>query len=230
MKKLPKSAIVIPAFNEEESVGLVIKHIPDEFRENIIVADNGSVDRTAEVARAAGATVVNAPRRGYGSACLAGIEEATKRSPEFYIFLDSDFSDYPEDMRVLVGKLLTDNLDLVIGSRMQGLAEPGALLPQARLGNRLATALLALRYGYRFTDLGPFRVIRASALEKIQMCDPDFGWTMEMQIKALRFGLRVGEVPVRYRKRIGKSKITGTLKGTILAGYKILWTLARYSF
>ena len=230
MKNLPRSAVIIPAFNEEQSVGLVINHIPAEFRQNVIVADNGSTDRTAEIARGLGAMVVNAPRRGYGSACLAGIAEAKKRDPELYVFLDSDFSDYPEDMSAIVDKLLSENLDLVIGSRMQGLAEPGALLPQARFGNRLATLLLALRYGYRFTDLGPFRSIRASALEKIQMCDPNFGWTMEMQIKALRHGLRVGEVPVRYRKRIGKSKITGTLKGTILAGYKILWTLARYSF
>lgn len=224
-----KTVVIIPALNEADSIGEVITHIPPEFRSDVIVADNGSTDETGKIARACGATVVLAPRRGYGSACLAGIADARKRTPDLYVFLDADYSDYPEDMTAIVEHLLKNNLDLVIGSRVRGLAEPGAMLPQALFGNWLSTTLMAWRYGYRFTDLGPFRTIRASALDRIQMKDPDYGWTMEMQVKALKLGLKVGEVPVRYRKRIGQSKITGTIKGSVSAGIKILWTLARYS-
>jgi cellulose synthase/poly-beta-1,6-N-acetylglucosamine synthase-like glycosyltransferase len=224
-----KTVVVIPALNEAGSIGQVLSHIPAVFRENVIVADNGSVDKTAEIAKKQGAIVVHAHRRGYGSACLAGIERARALNPDIYIFLDADYSDFPEDMTSLVQQLLDQKLDLIIGSRTRGLAEPGSLLPQAIFGNWLSTRLLGWRYGYQFSDLGPFRAIRAEALEKIGMRDPDFGWTMEMQIKCLRHRLRVGEIPVRYRKRVGKSKITGTLKGTIAAGVKILWTLARYS-
>jgi len=224
-----KTVVIIPAFNEEDSIGKVIEHIPAAFRSDVIVADNGSTDATARSARACNATVVSAPRRGYGSACLAGIAEARKRAPDLYVFLDGDYSDYPEDIAGIVDHLIKRNLDLVIGSRTSGLADPGALLPQAIFGNWLSTTLMAWRYGYRFTDLGPFRAIRAPALERIQMRDPDYGWTMEMQVKALRYGLLVGETPVRYRKRIGKSKITGTIKGSVSAGVKILWILARYS-
>ena len=224
-----KTVVIIPALNEAGSIGEVIKHIPTQFKSDVIVADNGSTDDTARVAQDSGATVVHAPRRGYGSACLAGIAEARNRAADIYVFLDGDYSDYPEDMTAIVSHLIQDDLDLVVGSRNRGLAEPGALLPQALFGNWLSTTLMALRYGYRFTDLGPFRAIRAQALDRIEMKDPDYGWTMEMQVKALRYGLRVGEVPVRYRKRIGKSKITGTIKGSVSAGVKILSTLARYS-
>ncbi|MGE4233096.1 MAG: glycosyltransferase family 2 protein [Bacteriovoracia bacterium] len=224
-----KTVVIIPALNEEDSIAKVIEHIPAEYRTHIIVADNGSSDETVQIARGCGAVIAHASQRGYGSACLAGIKEAKKTSPDLYIFLDGDFSDYPEDMTAMVAHLLTNDLDLVIGSRSLGLAEEGSMLPQAVFGNWLSTTLMAWRYGYRFTDLGPFRVIRAKSLEQIQMRDPNFGWTMEMQVKALKYGLKVGEVPVRYRKRIGKSKITGTVKGTILAGVKILWTLAKYS-
>lgn len=225
-----KTAIVIPAYNEELSIGLVLKNIPAPYQTHIFVANNESTDQTAKVAEENGATVVPAPIRGYGSACLAGIAAAKKMNPDLYVFLDGDFSDFPEDMTLLVEHLIQNNLDLVIGSRTLGLAEPGALLPQAIFGNWLATFLMRIRFGYAFSDLGPFRVIRAAALEKIQMQDPDFGWTIEMQIKALKHKLKVGEVAVRYRKRVGVSKITGTVKGTFAAGTKILWLIAKNWF
>ena len=225
-----KYVVIIPALNEAKSIGQVISHIPPAYRENVIVVDNGSSDDTAKIAQNSGALVVFERKRGYGAACLAGIRQAKKLSPDIYIFLDADFSDDPGDMKLLVDTLKEKNLDLVIGSRMLGRAEEGSLLPQAIFGNWLATALMRLRFGYRFTDLGPFRAIRAQALEKIGMADQNFGWTVEMQIKALRLGLRVGEVSVRYKKRVGVSKITGTFRGSVMAGYKILWTIARYAF
>ncbi len=224
-----KTAIIIPALNEQESIRNVLEEIPAPYNQNVIVVDNGSMDLTPNLARGAGASVISAPERGYGAACLAGISLAKKEiDPDVYIFLDADYSDFPEDLTKIMEVLVQDAKDMVIGSRVSR-AEAGALLPQARFGNWLATSLLWLRFGYRFSDLGPFRVITREALEQLQMCDRNFGWTMEMQIKALRLGLNVGEVPVRYRQRIGVSKITGTLKGTIAAGYKILWTLFRYS-
>lgn len=223
-----RTAVIIPALNEEESIGLVIASIPDQFKQLVIVADNGSSDRTIEMAMAHGAQVAVALKRGYGSACLAGIAFAKQFEPEIYIFIDGDYSDYPEDMSNIVEALINKNLDLVIGSRALGQAENGSLLPQARFGNWLATQLIYLRYGFRYSDLGPFRAIQASALARLQMSDQNFGWTVEMQIKALRQGLNIGEVSVRYRKRIGHSKITGTVRGTIKAGFKILWTIAKY--
>lgn len=225
-----KFAVIIPALNEARSISEVIKRIPDPFRELIIVADNGSSDGTGEIAAKLGAHVVVASERGYGSACLSGIAYAQQSKPDIYIFLDADYSDYPEDMTNIVGALVEKNLDLVIGSRTLGGAEPGALLPQARFGNWLATRLMYLRFGYLYSDLGPFRAIHAEAIQRLKMRDRNFGWTVEMQIKALREKLRVGEVSVRYKKRIGASKITGTVKGTFLAGVKILWTIARHSF
>ena len=224
-----RTVVIIPALNEETSLPLVLRDIPAQFRDRVFVVDNGSKDSTARVAKAAGAHVISEPQRGYGAACLAGIRQARDYDPELVVFLDADYSDFPEEMCSLIDKLIDDDLDMVIGSRIRR-AERGALLPQARIGNSLATFLLALRFGYRFTDLGPFRVIRWKALEQLKMQDTNFGWTMEMQIKALRQKLRVGEVSVRYRSRVGVSKITGTFKGTFLAGYKILWTLFRYSF
>jgi len=223
-----KTAVIIPALNEAKSIAEVINHIPEPFRELIVVADNGSSDGTGDIAKRLGAHVVIASERGYGSACLSGIAFAQKFQPDIFIFLDADYSDHPEDMNELVGALLEKNLDLVIGSRTLGGAEAGALLPQARFGNWLATRLMFLRFGYLYSDLGPFRAVRAAALHRLNMQDRNFGWTVEMQIKALRQRLRVGEVSVRYRKRIGVSKITGTVKGTVLAGIKILWTIGRY--
>jgi len=215
-------AVIIPAFNEEAALGQVIAAIP-EWVDDIIVADNGSTDRTAEVARAAGARVVHEPRRGYGSACLAGM--AALGDPDVVVFLDGDFSDHPDEMDRLVDPIRHGHVDMVIGSRVLGTREPGALTPQARFGNWLACLLMRLFWRARHTDLGPFRAIRAATLRQLQMRDPDYGWTVEMQVKAARRGVRVREVPVSYRRRIGASKISGTVKGVIGAGTKILGVL-----
>jgi glycosyltransferase involved in cell wall biosynthesis len=196
----------------------------------VVVADNDSRDATATRARAGGAEVVAEARRGYGSACLAGLDHLRRTgAPDIVVFLDADYSDHPEELPALVAPILGGAADLVIGSRVLGEREPGALLPQARAGNLVACALIHLLYGHRYTDLGPFRAIRWASLEALEMRDRDFGWTAEMQVKALRRGMAVREVPVRYRRRVGASKITGTLAGTLGAGYKILWTVVRYS-
>lgn len=221
----------MPAFNEEASLPLVLAAIPRPPVRRMVVADNNSTDRTAEVGRDGDAVVVPAPVPGYGSACLAALAWIRHNDPpDVVVFLDADYSDHPEELPRVVAPILEGRADLVIGSRILGRREPGALLPQARAGNLVACTLIRLLYGFRYTDLGPFRAIRWSALEELGMRDPDFGWTAEMQVKALRQGLRVEEVPVSYRKRVGVSKITGTVKGTVLAGYKILWTVFRYSF
>ena len=228
----PRIAVIIPAHNEAKSIGLVVGEIPAGLVQEVVVVDNASTDDTAAVARAAGATVLHEPRPGYGHACLAGMayydaQPATGR-PEFIVFLDGDHSDYPGDMPELLAPLLTGAADMVIGSRALGERERGSLLPQQRFGNWLATRLLRLRYGGTHTDLGPFRAIQADALRRLGMVDKTYGWTVEMQIKAAQQGLRVVEVPVRYRRRIGISKVSGTVKGTLGAGYKILWTIFRY--
>lgn len=222
-------SVIIPALNEEQTIGQVIRAIPKDQVHEILVADNGSSDRTAEVARQAGARVVSAPRRGYGSACLAGI--AAMDNPEVVVFLDGDFSDDPTDLPRLLAPIERGEAELVIGSRVLGNPEPGALQPQQRFGNALATRLIRLLFGARFTDLGPFRAITRQALERLEMGDPNYGWTVEMQVKAARFGVRFMEVPVHYRKRGGgKSKVSGTLWGSLSAGRKILLTIFRYSF
>ena len=222
--------VVIPALNEERSLPSVLAAIPRPPVRRIVVADNGSSDGTARVAREGGAEVVEAPRRGYGSACLAGLDHLRRTGPpDVVVFVDADWSDHPEELPSLIAPILAGEADLVIGSRILGRREPGALLPQARAGNLVACAMIRLLYGHRFTDLGPFRAIRWEALERLEMSDPNFGWTAEMQVKALRHGLRCAEVPVSYRRRVGVSKITGTVSGTIRAGYKILWTVLRYS-
>ncbi len=222
--------VVIPAFNEERVVGDVVSAIPRPPVERVVVADNNSRDRTAAVAAAAGAIVVPAPRQGYGSACLAGLAWLrANQPPDVVAFLDADGSDFADELPLLLQPIADERADLVIGSRTLGHREPGALLPQARAGNLVACALIRLLYGHRYTDLGPFRAVRWHALERLAMRDPDFGWTAEMQVKALRHGLRVAEVPVSYRRRVGVSKITGTLWGTLRAGHKILWTVARYA-
>ena len=226
MDSPPAIAVVIPACDEEEAIGKVLQDIPD-IAQQIIVVDNGSADRTAEVARSLDACVVGEPRRGYGQACLTGM--AHLDGPDIVVFLDGDYSDYPEDMLAIVRPIIADDADMVIGSRVLGQREKGALLPQARFGNWLATFLIRLLFGVTFTDLGPFRALRYDALMRLEMQDRNFGWTAEMQVKAARLGLRVVEVPVRYRRRIGSSKITGTLSGTLRAGHKILWTIFRYA-
>jgi glycosyltransferase involved in cell wall biosynthesis len=221
--------VVIPAHNEEESIALVLKAIPS-FVDDIVVVNNGSTDSTVERARGAGATVLDEPRRGYGFACLKGIDYLTDQHADIIVFLDGDFSDYPEELPLLLKPIVEDGCDLVIGSRMLGKREPGALLPQAIFGNWLASALIRLFWGTHFTDLGPFRAIRAEALRRLRMSDPTYGWTVEMQIKAAKLHMKCTEVPIRYRKRIGKSKVTGTLSGTINASVKILFTIFKYIF
>jgi len=224
----PSAAVVIPVFNERDALPLVVGDIPREGVREIVVVDNGSTDGTDLVARGLPVRLVREVRKGYGSACLAGIAALEMEPPEVVVFLDGDYSDHPEEMLLLLAAIRA-GADLVIGSRALGNREPGALLPQARFGNRLACFLIRLLYGHRYTDLGPFRAIRWDALRRIGMRDTNFGWTCEMQVKALRHGLAVAEVPVSYRRRVGVSKITGTLSGTLRAGYKILWTIARYS-
>ena len=223
-----KVVVIIPAFNEEESVAKVLRDIPTDLVDEVIVVDNDSTDGTAEAARAAGATVVHEPQRGYGKACLTGIDYASKVPPDVVVFLDADYSDFPQEMGALVRKI-EEGYDMVIGSRVLGRAEKGALLPQARWGNWLAVCLIKLFFGYEFTDLGPFRALKWSSLLALSMRDEDFGWTVEMQVKAARLGLNTVEIPVSYRKRIGVSKVTGTLSGTVRAGYKILYTIFKYA-
>jgi glycosyltransferase involved in cell wall biosynthesis len=220
-------AVVIPVFNERDSLPLVVGEIPRDVVSEIVVVDNGSTDGTDAIARGLPVRLVREVRRGYGSACLAGLAALEADPPETVVFLDGDYSDHPEEMPRLLGAIEA-GADLVIGSRMLGTREPGALLPQARWGNALACYLIRLLFGYRFTDLGPFRAVRGAAGQRRGMEDAGFGWTCEMQVKALRVGLRVAEVPVSYRRRVGVSKITGTLSGTLRAGAKILWTIARY--
>lgn len=226
----PRVFVIIPAFNEEEAIGKVIEEIPAGWVTETIVVSNGSTDQTEAVAAAAGATVLVENRRGYGSACLKGIAYARNRMPDMLVFLDGDHSDYPEEIPNLLAPILQNKADLVIGSRVLGKKEKGSLSPQQVFGNWLATKLLRLIYGVHYTDLGPFRAIRFDQYEKLGMKDPDYGWTMEMQVKAAKQGIKSLEIPVRYRKRIGESKVSGTLKGSIMAGYKILLTLFKYSF
>ena len=223
----PRVAVIIPAYNEEASLPRVLEAVPAGLVELVLVVDNGSTDRTAEVAAAKGVQVIREARRGYGSACLAGIARLRERPPDIVVFLDGDFSDHPEEMASLLEPIRKQGCDLVVGSRMLGRSEPGALLPQARLGNRLAVFLLRFLYGVRYTDLGPFRAVRFDRLLELGMADPSFGWTVEMQARAALAGWKTAEVPVSYRKRIGKSKITGTVSGTLRAGSKILVTLVR---
>lgn len=230
-KDQPAVDVIIPALDEAKSIGLVLAALPQDHIRRVVVADNGSTDGTADLARAGGAEVVTAARRGYGSACLSGLAHLRATGPpEVVVFLDGDYSDHPEELPSLVEPILAGRADLVIGSRVLGQRERGALLPQARAGNFVACTLIRLLYGTRYTDLGPFRAIRWEALERLEMVDPTFGWTAEMQVKALRQGLRVVDVPVSYRKRVGVSKITGTVRGTVLAGYKILTTVVRYAW
>jgi len=220
-------SVVIPVFNERESLPSVVADIPRSRVSEILVVDNGSTDGTALVAQDLPVRLIREERRGYGSACLAGTAALRSSPPDVVVFLDGDYSDHPEEMPLLL-EAIEQGADLVIGSRSLGRREPGALLPQARFGNLLACFLIRVLYGHRYTDLGPFRAIRWDAYGRLGMRDRAFGWTCEMQVKALREGLTVAEVPVSYRRRVGVSKITGTLSGTLRAGCKILWTIARY--
>lgn len=220
--------VIIPALNEERSIGKVINALPKKNYRKVIVVDNGSSDETAAVAAACGAEVVEESRRGYGQACLTGIITAEKFNPTVIVFLDGDFSDFPEEIGKLTQPILNGEADLVIGSRIRGKSQQGALLPQARFGNWLASRLIRLFWHFQYSDLGPFRAIQWQALKSLDMEDTNYGWTVEMQIKALMRKLRVLEVPVSYRKRIGTSKVSGTVVGSFRAGYKILWTIFKY--
>lgn len=224
----PVVDVVIPALDEERALPRVLAEIPRDHVRRIVVADNGSRDRTAERARAAGAEVVHEPRRGYGAACLKALDLLALDPPEIVVFLDGDYSDHPGELPLLVAPIVRGDAELVIGSRALGRRERGSLTPQQRAGNAIACTALRLLYGARYTDLGPFRAIRWDALARLRMRDPDYGWTVEMQIKAARARLPHAEIPVSYRRRIGVSKVSGTVRGTLGASRKILWTLARH--
>ena len=225
-----KISVIIPAFNEENGVGQVIREIPKHLIDEIIVVNNASTDKTDIIARENGATVLHESTPGYGRACLKGIEYAKRLAirPDIIVFLDADHSDYPEEITQLIQPILDNKAELVIGSRALGNKEKGSMTPQQIFGNWLATRLLKLLYNVRFTDLGPFRAIRFDKLLELDMEDKTYGWTVEMQLKAAKKGLKCVEIPVRYRKRIGVSKISGTVKGTVMAGYKILFTIFKH--
>jgi glycosyltransferase involved in cell wall biosynthesis len=222
--------VIIPAFNEENGVGHVIREIPSDLVDEIIVVNNASTDATERIALELGATVLREPVPGYGRACLKGIDylKLSTLRPDIVVFLDADHSDYPEQMRMIVKPIVDGDADLVIGSRSLGRREKGSMTVQQLFGNWLATRLLTMLYNARFTDLGPFRAITFSSLLELDMQDKTYGWTVEMQLKAARKKFRCVEVPVGYRKRIGFSKISGTVKGTLMAGYKIIATIFRY--
>ncbi|NND62507.1 MAG: glycosyltransferase family 2 protein [Flavobacteriaceae bacterium] len=223
--------VIIPAYNEADSIGLVIKDIPQIVHE-IIVVNNNSNDKTPEVAKKHGATVLSENRRGYGYACLKGLEYVKKKEnpPDIIVFLDGDYSDYPEQLKEIIKPIREQNIDFVVGARVKKLREKGSMtLPQI-FGNWLATFLMRLFFGSRFTDLGPFRAIKYEKLMELEMEDKTYGWTVEMQLKALKKKFTYVEIPVKYRNRIGTSKVSGTVKGAIFAGVKILGWIFKYSF
>ncbi|MEJ7691544.1 glycosyltransferase family 2 protein [Daejeonella sp.] len=230
MSEKSKIVVIIPAYNEENSIAKVIRDIPAGLVNEIIVVNNNSNDATNENARNAGATVLHEHRPGYGFACLKGIEYAKELQPlpDIVVFIDADYSDFPEEITKLVQPIISAGMDLVIGSRKLGKKEKGSMTVQQEVGNIIATKLLKLIYKVHYTDLGPFRAIRFDKLMEINMKDTTYGWTVEMQLKAAKFKMKIVEVPVSYRKRIGKSKISGTVKGTLLAGYKIITTIFKY--
>ncbi len=224
-----KIVVIIPAFNEEDSVAKVIRDIPRDIVDEIIVVNNNSTDQTGKIASDAGAILLNQPLQGYGNACLKGLEYIDRHqlNPDIIVFLDADYSDYPEEIAQLVEPLYND-MDMVIGSRTLGEREKGSMMPQQIFGNWLATFLIRYLYKVSYSDLGPFRAIKYDKLLSLGMCDKNYGWTVEMQIKAAKKKYRIAEIPVKYRKRIGQSKVSGTFKGTLGAGYKIISTIIKY--
>ena len=223
--------VIIPALNESAAISKVIGDIPD-FVQEIIVVDNGSTDTTAEMAKNAGATVLHESKKGYGRACLKGLDylKNSDQKTDIVVFLDGDYSDYPEQMSDVIAPITYNNMDFVLGSRKKNLSEKGAMQPQQRFGNWLATRLMTLFFNSKFTDLGPFRAIKYEVLNSLDMRDQTYGWTVEMQLKILKQKFTYCEIPVKYRNRIGVSKVSGTLKGTIFAGVKILSWIFKYSF
>lgn len=228
--KNPRIKVIIPAFNEADSIGLVIQDIPD-LVEEVIVVSNNSTDQTEENARKAGASVLTETRKGYGYACLKGMDyvAAQQEKPDIIVFLDGDYSDYPEQLSAIIQPILQENIDFVIGARVDRLREEGAMTFPQIFGNWLATRLMRLFFGARFTDLGPFRAIKYEKLLALKMEDKTYGWTVEMQLKAIKQKLSYVEVPVNYRNRIGVSKVSGTIKGAVMAGIKILGWIFKYS-
>ena len=226
---MKKIAVIIPAYNEAASIGHVLEALP-RFVSAVFVVNNNSSDNTAEAAKEKGATVLFEERKGYGYACLKAMEELAKNPPDIVVFLDGDFSDFPEELPLLIDPILTENKQFVLGSRVKSLREQGALTPQQIFGNALACFLMRILYKGQFTDLGPFRAIEWSVLNGLEMQDKTYGWTVEMQLKVLKRKIPYTEVTVHYRKRIGTSKVSGTLKGTLMAGYKILSWIGTFYF
>jgi glycosyltransferase involved in cell wall biosynthesis len=220
--------VIIPAFNEALSIHKVIAEVPT-IVEEVIVVNNNSSDKTSESARNAGATVIDEPRQGYGFACLKGIDYLKDKPAKIVVFLDADYSDFPEELTEVIKPIIEQNYDMVIGSRYLGHKESGSMTPQQVFGNWLATKLIKLFFGVSYTDLGPFRAIKYQKLLALGMQDATYGWTVEMQLKAAKKGYKVTEVPVNYKVRIGTSKVSGTLKGTVMAGYKILSWIFKYA-
>lgn len=228
---MPSIKVIIPAYNEADSIAKVIKDIPNSVEE-VIVVSNNSTDATEANAQEAGATVLSESRKGYGYACLKGMDYIAKqkRQPDIIVFLDGDYSDYPEELTKIIAPILNEDLDFVIGARVKRLREQGAMTPQQIFGNWLACTLMTLMFGAKFTDLGPFRAIKYDKLLDLNMEDKTYGWTVEMQLKALKQKLSYTEIPVNYRNRIGVSKVSGTVKGSVMAGIKILGWIFKYSF
>ena len=226
----PSIRVIIPAYNEEASIGLILKDIP-KFVDEVIVISNNSTDQTEQVAKNAGATVLKEPRRGYGYACLKGMDyiESNQLQTDIIVFLDGDYSDYPEEMSKVLQPILKDNCDFVIGARVKHLREKGSMTFPQIFGNWLATFLMKLLYGANYSDLGPFRAIKYDKLLALNMEDKTYGWTVEMQLKALKHKLKYTEVEVNYRNRIGESKVSGTIKGAVMAGVKIIGWIFKYA-
>ncbi|MDD5149066.1 MAG: glycosyltransferase family 2 protein [Flavobacterium sp.] len=223
--------VIIPAYNEEKAIASVIREIPKIVSE-IIIVNNNSTDNTSRIAFENGATVLSEKRKGYGYACLKGLEYIShqKTKPDIVVFLDGDYSDYPEELIHLVEPILNQNVDFVVGARVSNLREKGSMTPQQVFGNWLATFLMKLFFNSKFTDLGPFRAIKYATLLDLNMQDKTYGWTVEMQLKILKKHIPYTEIPVRYKNRIGVSKVSGTVKGTVMAGIKIIGWIFKYAF
>jgi len=228
---MPIVDLIIPVLNEEASIGLVLKALPGQLLRHVIVCDNGSSDNTMQIASSGGAVVLQGTNRGYGNACLKGMEFIAQQDipPDIVVFLDGDYSDFPEELPAIIKPIIGQKADLVIGARSKEMREAGSMTPQQIFGNWLACRMIYTLYGHTFTDLGPFRAIAYQKLLELNMCDRNYGWTVEMQVKALKKQLKIMEVPVHYRKRKGYSKVSGTVKGTIGAGYKIIKTILKYA-